>query len=103
MVKSFIQEVREFFHHRDVDFHPEKLQFLFEFHNLPLLHPSNYLSLILKKYIWVIKFRTKVLNTAGFASFAFNYVSDLVYILEKKKELTILNEWENIVFALTDF
>ena len=102
VVQSFIEEVREFFRQREVVFQPEKLQFLFGFQNLPILHPHNYLTLIIKKYIWTTKFKAKNLNITGFVSFAYNYVSDLVYILEKKQE-KIINEWEAVIFALTDF
>ena len=76
------------------------MQFLFGFHELSILHPKNFIILVLKKYIWTTKFKTKQLELVGFLSYAKPFVTDLMYILEKINKKEIIREWITVVNTL---
>ena len=100
IVKIFLNEVISYFATINFEYTPSKTQMLFGFHDLPFSHPKNYISLIIKRYIWITKFKTCQLNINGFKGLLKTYVVDLKYIFETKKEASKFIEWNTINDAL---
>ena len=94
-----MNEVISYFATINFEYTPSKTQMLFGFHDLPFSHPKNYISLVIKRYIWVSKFKTCQLNINGFKGLLKTYV-DLKYIFETKKEASKFIEWNTINDAL---
>ena len=77
---------------------------LFGFLDKEITDPKNFITLVLKRYIWITKFKTKQLNMNGFKSFLNSYVVDLKYIFELKNDkddATNSTEWNAISNALS--
>ena len=100
IIQTFLNDVIAYFATINFDYTPSKTQMLFGFHDLPFSHPKNYISLIIKRYIWVTKFKTCQLNINGFKGLLKTYVVDLKYIFEMKKEAAKFIEWNTINEAL---
>ena len=83
-----------------VNFNPTKVQFLFGIHNEPFYSPKNYIILVLKKYIWLTKFKSNKLSMVGFKNLLKVYVTDLksVFVIKCKPELVI--EWDTLADML---
>ena len=86
----------------NVNYVPNKYEFLFGFHKLSFSHPNNYISFIIKRFIWITKFKNGNLTINGFKNHLKPYLVDLKYIFETKKDTTMLTEWNTIfdVFAI---
>ena len=97
IVNSFLDDIYMFFAEIDFEYSPSKAQMLFGFHDLPFSHPKNYISLIIKKYIWTTKFRSCQLNVSRFKGLLKSYIVDLKYIFDMKNVPQQFNEW-NIIF-----
>ena len=77
-----------------------KLEFLLGFHKLGYAHPKNYIALVLKRYIWLNKFRNGLLTVNGFMGLLKAYVIDLKIISDIKKEIIDITEWNTIIESL---
>ena len=104
IVRIFLQEVTSYFEQFNFSFIPSKTQMLFGFLDKEITDPKNFITLVLKRYIWITKFKTKQLNMNGFKSFLNSYVVDLKYIFELKNDkddATNSTEWNAISNALS--
>ena len=99
VVQGFRNELIVFFHEINFDYSPSKNQFLFGFHNLSSAHPKNYISFIMKRFIWINKFKNGQLTTDGFKNLFKTYLVDLKYIFDIKKETALITEWNTIFNA----
>ena len=59
----------------------------------------NFLSLVIKKYIWRSKFKNAILTMDGFKALLKLYLCDLKYVFEIKNMSDKFNEW-NPVFKV---
>ena len=59
VVSIFLNDVFTFISSTGTVFLPSQVQFLFGNFNYEAFHPQNYISLVLKKYIWQTKFKSK--------------------------------------------
>ena len=100
VVNSFLNNISTFFAELNFEFTPSKAHMIFGFHDLPFSHPKNYISLIIKKYVWTTKFRSCQLNMSGFKGLLKSYIIDLKYIFDMKHVPQQFNEWNIILNAL---
>ena len=96
IVHSFLNQISTFLLNSGLEYTPSRAQMLFGFLELHPSHPKNYISLVLKKYIWVTKFKTKKLNLNGFKSLLKTCISDLKYIYEMKNSPERFHEWNTL-------
>ena len=96
-VNEFLGEVFEFICSTGLAYSPSKIQFLFGFHDKGFYQPENFLTLIIKKYIWATKFKTANLSMAGLKNLIKMYVSDLKIIFVLKKSPDYFDEWNTIL------
>ena len=78
---------------------PTRNHILFGLHDEKFYSPKNFIILIMKKYIWLTKFRTGVLNLVAFKSLLKSFVDDLKYIFDMKNTPEMFNEW-NMIYNL---
>ena len=83
-----------------MNFAPSKNQFLFGSDEIPFYEKSNFSSLVLKRYIWITKFKTVKLSLVGFKSLLKGYILDLIMMLKYKNLPDVCLEWENAVVNL---
>ena len=95
-VQAFIDTVSDFISSTGLNFTPTKNQFLFGIHNEAFHSPKNYLMLIMKKYIWLTKFKTAVLTLVGFKSLLKSYLNELKHIFVIKNLPETFNEWNTL-------
>ena len=84
---EFLNEAFDLVNSTDLQYRPTMQQFLFGFHHKYTSDPENFLSLYLKKYIWVSKFKTKALSLVGFRYYFKNVLKELkvLYDIREKK------------------
>ena len=82
------------------DFAPSMTQLLFGFHELSFDHPKNYISILLKKFIWSNKFHDCHLSLVRFKGLLKVHVLDLKYIFRMKNEDNKFEKWKPIESAL---
>ena len=99
-VYTFLNDVFAFISDTGLNFSPTKEQFLFGFPKIEPYQPKNYITLVLKKYIWLTKFRTQVLTMVGFRAFLKSYICDLKFMFQFKNVPNKFNEWNTIYNAL---
>ena len=99
IVQRFIQEVGGFVCSTGLDFTPTRHHILFGFHNEKFHSPKNFIILIMKRYIWLTKFRTGNLSLVAFKSLLKSYLDDLKHIFDMKGMPEIFNEW-NMIYSL---
>ena len=99
-VNGFIEDVINFLSNQGLEYFPTKEQFLFGFSNQQNYDPSNFVSLVLKKYIWKSKFRSANLSLVGFISLLKVYLCDLKYFFSFKNMPELFNEWNTLLGAL---
>ena len=92
-VNNFIKIIIIFINQEAFEYKPTKEQFLFGFLDLKSYAPGNFISLVLKKYIWSSKFRSTNLSLVGFKAFLKDYLYDLKYYFECKNMHDLFNEW----------
>ena len=56
-------------------------------------HPKNYLSLLIKKFIWKTKFKTDFLSIVGLKTYLKLWLKELKFVYEIKEEALKFNEW----------
>ena len=85
-----------FLNNHGLDYEPTKEQFLFGFLDQKSHSPSNFTSLVLKKYIWKTKFRSAILSMVGFKAALKSYLCDLKYYFVFKNQSELFNEWNTV-------
>ena len=95
-VSEFLDEVFIFMANSGIVYQPTKIDFLFGFTKEKFYGLNNYISLIIKKYIWLTKFRTGVLSLVAFKSLLKSYLEDLKYIFAMKDMPEVFTEWNMI-------
>ena len=80
VIKAFLEETFNFINGTGLSYNPTKLEFLFGVPDVSSEHPKNYLSLLIKKFIWKTKFKNAFLSMVGLK----------IYLKEgfKKKKIT---------------
>ena len=99
-ISDFLNDVFTFISSTGLPFEPSKEQFLFGFSNTEMHHPKNYISLVVKKYIWRTKFKTKQVTMNGFKALMKSYICDLKFMFTFKNKPDLFNEWIPIDNAL---
>ena len=97
VVNDFLVDVCDLICSTGFNYAPTMRQFIFGFHDKAYHQPENYISLIIKKYIWTTKFKSATLIMAGFKGLMKTYLSDLKFIFVKKDAPEKFNEWNTIV------
>ena len=100
IIGEFIRAVFQFFSTLGLDYFPTKSEFLFGCHNTHPYTPKNFICLVLKKYIWRMKFKNTNLTLVSFNSLLKIYLHDLKFMLQYKDKLDAFNEWNTIFNAL---
>ena len=95
-VRDFLDEVSTFVCSTGLDFTLTRNHLLFGIHDEKFFSPKNYIILIIKKYIWITKFRSKVLNLVTFKSLLKSFLDDLKYMFAVKGMPEIFDEWNTI-------
>ena len=72
---------------------PTKIEFIFGVPAVSFEHPKNYLSLLIKKYIWRIKFKNAILNIVGLKNHLRMFIRELKTIYDIKKKAETFNDW----------
>ena len=101
IVKTFYNDVFNYFRSINVEYAPSMTQMLFGFHKLEYYHPKNYITILLKRYIWCKKCCGCQLNLLGFRGQLKYHVEDLKTIFKLKNEDYKYNDWKPIEHALT--
>ena len=97
---EFLNEAFDLVNSTDLQYRPTMQQFLFGFHHKYTSDPENFLSLHLKKYIWVSKFKTKVLSLVGFRYYFKNVLKELKVLYDIREKKGNFNVWEELQTAL---
>ena len=99
VVNSFLNEIFTFFAEINFEYTPSKAQMIFGFHELPFSHPKNYISLIIKRYVWITKFKSCQLIMSGFKGLLKSYIIDLKYIYNMRGVPQQFNEWNTNLYS----
>ena len=92
-VKIFLTESFQYIQNTGLNYAPTMIEFLFGVPSKPFDHPTNYLSLLIKRFIWKTKFKNAILNIVGLKNHLKMYLRDLKNIYEKKEKALKFNEW----------
>ena len=84
----------------NIHFFPTKYQFLFGFLNEEWHSVNNFLSLLLKKFIWLNKFKSKTLDLRQFKNLLKSYLCDFKYIFTMIDKPELFTKWETIYNAI---
>ena len=83
-VSEFLNDVFTFISNTGTIFTPTKIQFLFGDTNYEVYQPQNFISLVLKIYIWKTKFKSKKLAIDRFKAFLNIYIQDIKFMFDYK-------------------
>ena len=100
VVHSFLLSTFEYIRSTGLEYAPNKTQFLFGFVDLKFEHPKNYLTLLIKKYVWQSKFKNAKLTIDGLKSYLVLCLNDLSMIYNVKEKPTNFHVWNNLYFDL---
>ena len=95
-VSVFLENIFTYINSIGLDYSPTRNQFIFGYHNKAFYQPQNFISLILKKYIWINKFKNAILSMASFKNLMKTYVSDLKFICKFKNMPERFSEWNDM-------
>ena len=95
-VSDFLIDIFAFVCSTGLVYTPTREQFIFGYHNQSFFQPKNYITLVVKKYIWKTKFKSVNLTMVGFKSLLKSYICDLKFIFELKNTPERFNEWNTI-------
>ena len=102
-IQSFLCEIKAFFSSINFDYSPSKIQLLFGHYDLLAAHPSNSISILFKRYVWVNKFQGCNLNIDGFKYHLKIFIADLKYKYHLKEEdQKKYKPWDSIENALVN-
>ena len=93
IVNSFLEETFNYIKSTGLNYNPTKLEFLFGIPNVSSEHPKNYLSLLIKKFIWKTKFKNAFLSVVGLKTFVKMWLIELKVVYEIKEQALKFNEW----------
>ena len=93
IVKTFLEETFNYINSTGLNYNPSKLEFLFGIPDVSSDHPKNYLSLLIKKYIWKIKFKNAYLSMVGLKTYLKVCIKELKVVYEIKDQALNFNEW----------
>ena len=99
-VNAFLRETFDFICSTGLNYAPTRDQFLFGFQNIDFSSPKNYITLVLKKYIWSTKFKTKNLSLVGFKNLLKTYVRDIECIFEMQNKPEKFSDWNAVKNSL---
>ena len=99
-VSEFLGEVFLFISSTGTKFEPTREEFLFGFFNESFYKSKNYISLVIKKYIWVTKFKSANLSLVGFKCFLKSYVIDLEIVFQMRNMPDEFQEWNTLMNSL---
>ena len=99
-IKTFLHETAARLEVAGIGYEPTKLQFLFGFHEKAIYDPHNFITLLLKKYIWSKKFKNCRVSYIEFKSKLKFYAFDLSRILEIKGLTDNSELWNSIALSL---
>ena len=97
LVNAFLENIFTYINSIGIEYSPNMVQFIFGYHNKAFYQPQNFISLLIKKYIWINKFKNANLSMASFKNLMKTYVSDLKHICTIKTMPERFTEW-NAVF-----
>ena len=97
---DFIKNVFEYISNLGLPFMPSRTEFLFGYQQARPFTPINFISLVLKKYIWKVKFKNATLTMDSFKSLLKVYLCDLKFMFEVKNMPDQFNEWITVFDAL---
>jgi hypothetical protein len=95
-VTDFLQEVFALVCNTGLDFTPTKEQFMFGYFNAPFNDPKNTLALVIKRYIWISKFKTGALSIVGFKNYLKTVLSELKVLYNLQNKNNNFNVWNNL-------
>ena len=95
-VSSFLVEVFQYVSSTGLNFAPSKTDFIFGCPKDPFDHPNNYLSLLIKKFIWQTKFKSASLTILGLKIYLRVCLAELKSIYELKNKANLFHEWINL-------
>ena len=76
-----------------MDYSPTKTEFLFGNLSETFNHPKNYISLLIKKFIWATKFKSANLSIVGIKNFIKSCLRELKIIYDIKEKSDLFDEW----------
>ena len=103
IVTDFLNAVFTTISNTGIHFQPTKIQFIFGNSNYKAYEPQNFISLILKKYIWQSKFKSKQLAINRFMSLLKSYIFDLKFMFDYKKMSEKFSNWQLILDVLWSY
>ena len=102
VVSEFLKNIFALISNTGLSFNPTREQFLFGYLDKNSSSPDNYLVLLLKKYIWITKFKEGTnLSIVGFKNYLGYALSDLKLLYEQKNKPADFNVW-NDIYALVN-
>ena len=93
-VRNFLSESFQYIRSTGINYEPSKLEFLFGVPSVSFDHPKNYISLMIKRYIWKSKFKDAVLNIVGLKSHIKYCLCELKFIYDIKEKAIEFNKWD---------
>ena len=93
VVYDFISSAMCYVQSLGLDFNPTMKEFLFGDLSVPFDHPKNFLSLLIKRFIWQTKFRNINLSLNGLKNALKVALNELKIIYELKEKNSLFNEW----------
>ena len=90
VVKLFLDQIIVFLNTCNIQLNPVKKNILFGYHNLPFSNPKNFMLLLFKRFVWVMKFKTCILDLNAFKNFVRVHITDLKYMFDIIPFQTIL-------------
>ena len=79
-----------------LDINLSKRDFLFGNTEFSFEHPNNYLSLLMKQFIWKIKFQSAILDIKGLKNYLKDAIKELKIVYELKNKESLFSEWNNL-------
>ena len=105
VVSGFLNDIFDYITGGGFAFRPTKYQFLFGFLDEKFDSPKNYITLALKKFIWINKFKMEVnLSIVGFVNYFTCMLKDLKRLYDLKEKSAEFNVWGNllVLFPVAD-
>ena len=92
-VNTFLVGVFQYVSSTGLNYEPSKSEFIFGCPKESFDHPKNYLSLLIKKYIWITKFKSASLTILGLKNYLKMCIGELKVIYDVKNKANLFHEW----------
>ena len=92
-VHSFLEDTFNYINSTGLEYNPTKIEFLFGVPSVSSEHPKNYLSLLIKKFIWKTKFKTDFLSIVGLKTYLKLWLKELKFVYEIGEQALKFKEW----------